>query len=326
MRIVTGIRPTGKLHIGNYFSTTKQYSKLQEKNECIFFIADLHGLTTPYDPKTYKKDVLNKVIDVLATGLDPDKCIIYIQSQMKEVNELAWLLSAITPAGDLRRMTQFKEKSKKHPENVSASLLNYPILMAADILICKADLVPVGKDQEQHLELTRTIAKKFNKKFGETFKEPKSLTLESSAKIMSLQNPKKKMSKSDPFQTSIGVFDEPEILRKKIMSAVTDTGKKIKYNPGRKPGISNLLTIYSAVEEKSIKEIERKFKGKSYKELKESLATLLSSSFEPLQRKRKELLAREAYIKKILEQGIKKAKVFAQPTIEEVRKKMGFSR
>ena len=325
MRIVTGIRPTGKLHIGNYFSTIKQYSKLQEENECIFFIADLHGIITPYDPKTYERVVRDKIIDALATGLDPEKCIIYIQSQMKEINELTWLLSTITPAGDLRRMTQFKEKSKKHAKDVNAGLLNYPILMAADILIYKADLVPVGKDQEQHLELTRTIAKKFNNKFGETFKEPKGLILKSSAKIMSLQNPKKKMSKSDPSQTNIGVFDEPKVLRKKIMSAVTDTGKKIKYNPGRKPGISNLLTIYSVIEEKSIEEIEREFKEKGYKELKESLTTLLSNSFEPFRRKRKELLAREAYIKEILDQGIKKAKVLAQPIIEEVRRKMGIS-
>lgn len=325
MRVVTGIRPTGKLHIGNYFSTTKQYLKLQEKNECIFFIADLHGLTTPYNPKTYKKEVLGKIIDNLAAGLDPEKCIIYIQSEMKEVNELVWLLSTITPAGDLRRMTQFKEKSKKHSENINAGLLNYPILMATDILIHKADVVPVGKDQEQHLELTRTIARKFNSKFGETFKEPESLTLESSAKIMSLQDPAKKMSKSDQPQTRISIFDQPEILRENIMSSVTDTGKEIKYDLDKKPGISNLLNIYSLVSEQPIKIIEKEFKGKGYKEFKESLTVLLSDSFKPFREKRKELLSKEAYVRKISNQGAKKAKVLAQSTVEEVKKKMGIS-
>jgi len=323
MRVVTGIRPTGELHIGNYLNTVKQYAKLQKENECIFFIANLHGLTTPYNPKTYSSNILDKTIDILATGLDPEKCIIYIQSQIKEIPELALLLSTVTPAGDLRRMTQFKEKSKKHPKYVNAGLLNYPVLMAADILIYQADVVPVGKDQKQHIELARTIARKFNNQFGKTFKEPKALILKSSAKIMSLQNPKKKMSKSDPSQTRINIFDEPEILRKKIMAAVTDTGKAIKHDPVKKPGISNLLTIYSLFSEKPIKEIEKKFKGKGYATFKKSLASLLISSLEPFRRKRKELLSREVYIKEVLDQGAKKAKVLAQSTLEEVKKKMG---
>ncbi|MCX6764516.1 MAG: tryptophan--tRNA ligase [Candidatus Nealsonbacteria bacterium] len=323
MRIVTGIRPLGKFHIGNYLNTVKQYKELQEKNECIFFIADLHGLTTPFDSKTYSREVFDKAIEILASGLNPEKCIIYLQSTIKEVTELAWILSTVTPLGDLQRMTQFKEKSKKHIQNINAGLLNYPILMAADILIYQADLVPVGKDQEQHVELARTIARRFNKTFGQIFKEPEALILKSSAKIMSLQEPGKKMSKSDGPQTQINIFDEPEILKKKIMSAVTDTGKTIKYSPDAKPGISNLLTIYSLVSEKSIKETENKFKKKGYADFKKSLAELLIEKWEPMRRKRKELLAREDYMKEILDQGAKKARVLTQSTIEEVRKKTG---
>lgn len=323
MRIVTGVRPIGELHIGNYLNTVKQYVELQKKNECIFFIADLHGTTTPYQPKDYQKELIEKTIDILAAGLNPEKCIIYIQSQVREIPELAFLLSTVTPIGDLNRMTQFKEKSKKYPKYVNAALLNYPILMAADILIFQADLVPVGKDQQQHIELARTIARKFNNQFGETFKEPKALILKSSAKIMSLQEPKKKMSKSDSFQTRINIFDEPEVLRKKIMSAVTDTGKSIKYDPKKKPGISNLLTIYSLFSDKSRKEIEKKFKGEGYAYFKKQLADLLIDKFEPFRRKRKELLTREVYVKEILEKGFKRAETIAQITMEEVQKKMG---
>lgn len=323
MRIVTGIRPTGPLHIGNYLNTVKHYVELQNNNECIVFIADLHGITTPYKRATYRKEILEKAIDILAAGIDPQKCILYIQSEIKEITELTWFLSCVTPAGDLRRMTQFKEKTKKHPKNVNAGLLNYPILMAADILIYKADLVPVGKDQKQHIELTRTIARKFNKQFGETFKIPKPLILESSAKIMSLKEPKKKMSKSDPPETYISIFDEPEIIKKKIMAAVTDTGRSVKYDPKKKAGISNLLNIYSIFSEIPIKEVEKKFVKKGYADFKKSLAKLLINKFEPFRRKKKDLLAREVYIKEVLAQGAKKAKVLAQSTIEEVRKKIG---
>ncbi|MCD6550245.1 tryptophan--tRNA ligase [bacterium] len=323
MRIVTGIRPTGPLHIGNYLNTVKHYVELQNNNECIFFIADLHGITTPYQATTYRKEILEKAADVLATGIDPQKCILYVQSEIKEITELTWFLACVTPAGDLRRMTQFKEKARKHPKNVNAGLLNYPILMAADILIYKADLVPVGKDQKQHIELTRTIARKFNKQFGETFKLPKPLILESSAKIMSLKEPKKKMSKSDPPETYISIFDEPEAIKKKIMSAVTDTGRSIKYDPKKKAGISNLLNIYSIFSDIPIKEVEKKFTKKGYADFKKALAKLLIKKFEPFRRKKKDLLSREVYIEEILEQGAKKAKVLAQSTIEEVRKKIG---
>jgi len=325
MRIITGIRPTGQLHIGNYLNTVKQYIKLQKENECIFSIVDLHGITTPYNSKTYSEEVMDKAIDILAAGIDPQKCIVYIQSDVKEITELAYLLSVVTPAGDLKRMTQFKEKSKKNPKNVNAALLNYPILMASDILIYKADVVPVGKDQHQHIELARTIAKKFNYQFGETFKIPKALTLKTSAKIMSLQEPKRKMSKSDPPQAQINLFDESEILRKKIKTAVTDTGKTIKYDPVKKPGISNLLTIYSLFSNKSIKELEKEFKGKGYTDFKKSLTKTLINEFESFRKKRKELVARKEYVREILDQGAKKARVLAEYTLQDAKKKMGIT-
>ena len=323
MRVFSGIRPTGELHIGNYWGAIRQWIELQEKHDCVFCIVDLHAITTPYQPENLQKNILELTIAYLAAGVDPEKCILFIQSQVKEHSELAWLLGTFTPLGELKRMTQFKEKSKKQPEYVNAGLLNYPLLMAADILLYKTDLVPVGIDQEQHVELTREIARKFNKTFGEVFKEPKSLLPKIGQKIMSLQNPKKKMSKTDDPSGCVGLFDEPEEIKKKIMSAVTDLGRIIKYDPLKKPGISNLLTIYSLFSGKKIKDLEKNFKGRGYEEFKKGLSQLLIETLEPLRKKRKELLTREVYVKEILEQGRKRAQVIAQSTMVEVKKKMG---
>jgi len=323
MRVFSGVRPTGELHIGNYLGAIRQWIELQEKNECIFCIVDLHAITTPYQPEELQKNIIDLAIAYLATGLDPEKCIFFVQSQVREHAELTWLVGTFTPLGELQRMTQFKEKSKKHPECVNAGLLNYPLLMAADILLYQTDLVPVGKDQQQHVELTREIARRFNKKFGEVFKEPKVLLPKIGEKITSLQNPKKKMSKTDNPQGRIELFDDPEIIEKKIMSAVTDPGKVIIYDHQRKPGISNLLTIYSLFSGKSIKELEKKFKGSGYEKFKKSLAELLIDSLEPFRKKRKELLTREVYVREILEQGKKRAQIIAQSTIRDVKKKMG---
>jgi tryptophanyl-tRNA synthetase len=325
MRVFSGIRPTGELHIGNYLGAIKQWVELQEKNECIFCIVDLHAITTPYKKEEFQKNIFELALSYLAIGLNPEKCILFVQSQVKEHTELAWLLGTITPLGELQRMTQFKEKSKKHPEYVNAGLLNYPLLMAADILLYQTDLVPVGKDQEQHVELARTIVRKFNQRFGQTFKEPKTLLPKVGAKIMSLQNPKKKMSKTDGPSSCIDIFDEPEVIEKKIMTAVTDSGKQIKYDLKRKPGLANLLTIYSLFSGKSIKDLENKFKNSNYEKFKKSLAELLINSLEPLRRKRKELLSREVYIKEILEQGRKRAESIASSTMVEVRQKMGLT-
>jgi len=220
-------------------------------------------------------------------------------------------------------MTQYKEKARKFQRNLNAGLLNYPILMAADILLYKTDIVPVGEDQKQHVELARTIARKFNQRFGEVFKIPQVKIMKTGSKIMSLTQPAKKMSKSDNPESYIGLFDEPEAIRKKIMSAVTDTGKTIKYNLKLKPGISNLITIYSLFSEKTVKEVENKFKNKGYAEFKKSLAELLVDSLEPFRKKRKELLQREVYIREILERGGQKAKAVAQSTIQETKEKMG---
>jgi len=324
MRVFSGIQPTGAIHIGNYLGAIKQFLALQEKAECVFSIVDLHAITIPYQPKELQKNILDAAVCYLAAGVNPEKSILFIQSSVKEHTELAWLLGTLCPIGDLLRMTQYKEKSKEFKETAGAGILNYPILMAADILLYKTDVVPVGKDQKQHVELTRTITRRFNKLFGKTFIEPEVKLLKAGAKIMALNNPRKKMSKSVP-ESCLYLFDEPDIIKKKIMSAVTDPGKQIKYDEIQKPGISNLLTIYSLFSGKTIKEVEKKFKNANYEKFKKSLAELLIDSLEPFRRKRKELLVREVYVKEILEQGRKKAQIIAQSTLQEVRQKMGLS-
>ncbi len=323
MRVFSGIQPTGIIHIGNYLGALKQWVELQQNAECIFCIVDLHALTAPYDPKNMQPLILEKVVAYLAAGINPEKSVIFIQSQVKEHAELAWFLNTVTPVGDLLRMTQYKEKSKKFKDNLNAGLLNYPILMAADILLYQTDVVPVGEDQRQHVELTRTIARKFNQKYGQTFKEPKAQLPKLGAKIMSLTKPEKKMSKSDEPQSYIGLFEEPNVIREKIMKATTDTGKGVKYDPEKKAGISNLLTIYSSFSGQSIKDIEKQFQDKGYADFKKALADLLIDALEPFRRKRKELLQREVYVREILEQGRRKAEILAQSTMNETKKKMG---
>jgi tryptophanyl-tRNA synthetase len=323
MRILSGIQPTGDIHIGNYLGALKQWIELQNKNECIFFVADLHSLTVPYEQKSLQKSIIEKVISYVAAGLDPEKSIIFVQSQIKEHTELAWFLNTVCPVGELQRMTQYKEKSKKFKDNINAALLDYPVLMAADILLYRADAVPVGKDQTQHVELTRTLVRKFNQKFGKTFTEPETIIPKSGAKIMSLVDPKKKMSKTDNPQSYISLFDEPEDIQKKIMSATTDSGKHVKYDPIKKPGISNLLTIYSLLDNKSIKELEKKFKDKGYGDFKKSLTKLVIEFLDPFRKKQKELSQREVYVKEILSRGKNRAQSIAQITMQEVKEKMG---
>jgi len=323
MRIFSGIRPSGELHIGNYLGAIKQWIELQEENECIFCIVDWHAITTPYEPKNLQNEIGKVALAYLAAGINPEKCVLFVQSQVKDHAELAWLLNCIVPLGELQRMTQFKEKSKRHKKNINAGLLNYPVLMAADILLYQTEIVPVGEDQKQHVELARAIAKKFNQKFGQVFKIPEAKLSKAGHRIKSLQNPKKKMSKTDDPRGCIGLFDEPDEIKKKIMSAVTDTGKTVKYDKNKKPGVSNLLAIYSLFSGKSVNETEKKFKGKGYANFKKSLAELLINSLEPFRRKKKELASREVYVKEILNQGTKRAQTISQTTIQEVRKKMG---
>ena len=323
MRIFSGIQPTGAIHIGNYLGALKQWVELQKKNECVFCIVDLHALTSPFDPKHLQESITEKAIAYISAGVEPEKSIIFVQSHVKEHSELAWLLNTVTPVGDLTRMTQYKDKSKKYEKNLNAGLLNYPILMAADILLYQTEAVPVGEDQLQHVELARTIARKFNQKFGETFKVPEASLPKMGAKIMSLADPTKKMSKSDGPESYIGLFDEPEVIKAKIAKAVTDTGKVIKYDIEAKPGVSNLLTIYSLFSDLPVKDLEKKFSKKGYADLKKQLADLLILKLEPFRRKRKELLQREVYVDEILNHGAKRAQALAQTTIQEVKKKMG---
>ncbi len=323
MRIFSGIRPTGELHIGNYLGAIKQWIELQDENECLFCIVDMHAITTPYQKKELQYNILDIAVSYLAAGLNPEKATIFVQSDVKEHTELAWLLGTITPLGELQRMTQFKEKSKKHPGYVNAGLLNYPVLMAADILLYKTDEVPVGEDQKQHVELTRTIAQRFNKKFGKTFVLPQALVSKTGARIMSLQEPNSKMSKTGNPAGCINLFDEAKVIRKKVMSAVTDTGKEIIYQPDKKPGISNLLTIYSLFSGMNLKGLEEKFRGRGYSEFKKELAELVVSSLEPMHQKRKELLTREVYVREIIKAGSRKASMIAESTIQEVKEKMG---
>ncbi len=323
MRILSGIQPTGSIHIGNYLGAIKQWIDFQEKNECIFFIADLHSLTIPYKPEELQKNIFEAAIAHLAVGIDPQKSVFFVQSHIKEHTELCWLLNTVCPVGELQRMTQYKEKAKQFKGNVNTGLLVYPVLQAADILLYKTQGVPVGKDQVQHIELARTIARKFNQKFGKVFPEPKALLPKLGAKIMALNNPKQKMSKSLGPQSYVSLFEDSKEIKKKVMSAVTDTGKVIKYDPKRKPGVSNLLTIYSLFSNKSIKELEKKFKDKGYAQLKKSLTQLLIDSLDPFRRKRKELLTREVFVKETLKLSAKRAQPIASSTISETRAKMG---
>ncbi|OHA69117.1 MAG: tryptophan--tRNA ligase, partial [Candidatus Wildermuthbacteria bacterium RIFCSPHIGHO2_02_FULL_48_16] len=308
---------------GNYLGAGLQYLEYQDKGDFFLMVADLHALTVPQDPKTFSGDTLNKALELLAIGIDPAKCTLFVQSHVKEHTELAWILNTITPLGELERMTQYKDKSKKHKDNINAGLLDYPVLMAADILLYKTDVVPVGQDQTQHLELARTLAKKFNSLYGETFPEPKTMLVKEGAKIMSLLEPKKKMSKSDNPDSFVAITDDPETIKKKIAKAVTDTGKDVRFDPAKKPGISNLLTIYSLFSKQTMAAAEKKFKVKGYALFKKALATLLIEKLEPFRRKYQELKKREVYVKTILNQGSTRAKTIASSNLEDAKRKVG---
>ena len=323
MRILSGIQPTGRYHIGNYLGAIKHWVRLQEQHEALFFIADLHAITVPQDPFALRQATFEKAVELLSLGINPERATLFVQSHVPEVTELAWIFNTITPLGELERMTQFKDKAKKKKENENMGLLDYPVLQAADVLIYKSQGVPVGKDQEQHLELTRAIARRFNTKFGETFPIPEALIPEQGAKILSLEDPSKKMSKSDPEDSQLGLTEDPSSIRRKIMKAVTDKGKQVSYNPTKKPGISNLLLIYSLFQGKPMKEVERKFKNKGYATFKKALADLLVEKLDPFRRKKKEIESRQVYVKEILRQGANHARTLAQSTMEEVREKIG---
>jgi tryptophanyl-tRNA synthetase len=323
MRAFSGVQPSGIIHIGNYFGAIKNWVQLQEKCECIFCIVNHHAITLPQDPKKLKENTYKVASIYLAFGINPKKSIIFVQSEVKEHTELCWILNTITRIPELERMTQFKEKAKQHKASVNVGLFNYPVLMAADILLYQTDIVPVGVDQKQHVELARTLAKRFNQIFGNTFMVPKALIKKEGGKIMGLDNPLKKMSKSaeSPFNY-IALDDSPRAIEEKIKKAVTDSGKEIKKDP-QKPAISNLLNIYSFATDKKIEEIEKEFEGKGYKKFKESLSEVLINFLTPFQKRQKAILKDKTYIQKVLKDGKEKAQVIAQKTMADVKNKVG---
>ncbi len=328
--IVSGVQPSGKLTLGNYLGAIKNFVDLQneaEFDEFFVFVADLHAITIPKNPTELRQSIRNLAALYIACGLDPKKITLFIQSEVHEHAELGYLLQTITYIGELERMTQYKDKKVKQTEGVSSALLTYPVLMAGDILLYNANSVPVGQDQKQHLELTRTLAERFNFKFGETFNVPEPLIVKTGAKIMSLQDPTKKMSKSDVVEkASIFLDDEENIIRKKISSAVTDSDGLIKFDPVNKPGVSNLLTIMSCCTNESIDSIVARFEGKGYGEFKNAVADSVVTTLKPIQQKYKELLNDKTYIDSVLDEGAQKASYFARKTLSKVTRKMGIGR
>ncbi len=321
--LVSGIQPSGRLHIGNYLGALKNFVDLQNsgKYDCYFFIADYHSLTENFNPAEKPAQILNLAADFLAAGLDPKKSKIFIQSAVPESAELSKILEMVTPFGELQRMTQFKDKAATQKENINVGLFNYPVLMAADILLYDAKFVPVGEDQLQHLELARTLARKFNSRFGQTFFEPKEI-LTANPRVMSLDDPTKKMSKSRP-GGCLFIDDEPEVIKSKVRGAVTDSESVVKYDPKHKAGISNMLEIMSGLSGKSINEVEKGFTGMNYGELKHSLADYVADYFEKFRKKKAALLKKPAGIKSALRSGAAKAHKVAERKMTEVKKKIG---
>lgn len=326
MRVFSGIQPSGILHIGNYFGAIGQWVKLQSEAECFFCIVDLHAITTLQEPKKLKENIFKTLALLLASGVDPKKSVIFLQSEVKEHAHLCWILGNLVKVSELQRMTQYKEKIKISKEKPNLGLLSYPVLMASDILLYRTDLVPVGKDQKQHLELAREIAMRFNRIYGETFKIPRPLIQKEASKIMGLDNPLKKMSKSASTPLNyIALDDPPDLIRLKIKKAVTDSGREIKKSP-QKPAISNLLNIYSLASGMSIKEIEKKYQNKGYAIFKKDLGEILVNFLKPIRENSQKLLKDFNFLKKVLEEGKKKAQEVAQETLKEVERKVGLGK
>ena len=322
-RIFSGVQPSGNLHIGNYLGAIKNWVSLQKSFECIFCIVDLHALTVKQNPKELPQNTLEVTAAYIASGIDPEKTLIFNQSAVSVHAELTWLLSCITSLGWLNRMIQFKEKAGKKKENAVLGLYSYPVLMAADILLYQTDLVPVGADQKQHLELARDLANRFNTQYSETFKIPEPFIQASVSRIMSLQDPLSKMSKSDSNSNNfIALLDKPKIILKKIKRAVTDSGSDIKYNE-KNNGISNLLTIYASLSGKSIKQIENDFDGKLYSDFKQSLGELTIETLRPIQEKYNDIINERAYLENILKENADKAYIVARKTLSKVHRKIG---
>lgn len=319
--VLSGIQPTGKLHLGNYLGAIKQWLSLQEKYLCYFFIADYHSLTEPFEPQEKKNQIIELAADLIALGINPKKSILFLQSMVPPHTELCWIFNCLTPISYLFRMTQFKDKAQRQKENINVGLFDYPVLQAADILIYKPDFVPVGKDQLQHLELTREIARRFNKKFGKTFPEPKAL-LTPSSKIMSLLEPTKKMSKSLPPNHNLFLTDSPPVIRKKIRQAVTGTGQEKEIPPGVK-NLFLLLEEFAQKEEVKFFKKEQEKGTIKYQKMKEIIAQRIIEFLNPFQIKRNKILKRKEKIEEILKKGQKRALKIAEKNLKEVKRKIG---
>jgi len=322
-RVFSGVQPTGNIHIGNYLGALRQFVELQETMDCFYCIVDLHSITLPQDPKELYEHSLDVAALYIATGIDPKKSTIFIQSMVPAHAELAWILNCFTYMGELNRMTQFKEKSQKHKDNINAGLFTYPVLMAADILLYQADLVPVGNDQSQHLEITRDIAIRFNNLYGDTFTVPEGYFPKVGARIMSLQEPTKKMSKSDENENAyIALLDSPDTIVRKLKRAVTDSEAKIQYTD-KQPGIKNLLDIYCSITEESVEEAVDRFSSLGYGEFKLKVAEAIIEELRPLQNRFYELEKDKAYIDGIIKTNAEKASYIANRTLRKVQKKIG---
>lgn len=323
-KIFSGIQPTGKIHIGNYLGAIKNWVEMQDKYECIFCIVDYHALTVPYDPSKMQENIFNTAVDLLASGINPEKCILFVQSEVPAHTELAWIFNTLTPMSELKRMTQFKEKSEHFKENINVGLFDYPVLQAADILLYQANLVPVGKDQVQHVELTRDIARRFNKKYQKYFPEPKPL-LTNTPKIMSLKDPTKKMSKSLGEDHYIALSDSPEIITNKIKKAVTDIGDNKTNNS---PGVENLFNLLKIF---SNNDLVKKFQNDQengnikYSELKDELSKAIIQYLSLFQQKRKKLLKNKKDVLNILSNRSEKARIIADKNINKIKKIVGLN-
>jgi tryptophanyl-tRNA synthetase len=325
VRIFSGIQPTGQKHFGNYSGGFRQYAATQEQGEAFFCIVDLHSITIEYDPAELYEETLSLAAMLFATGLDPGRSTVFVQSHNPAHAESAWLLSAVTAFGELRRMTQFKDKSDVH-EFVSHGLFSYPVLMAGDILLYQTDVVPIGDDQRQHMELTRDIAERFNTRFGQTFNLPRGQYPAEGARIMDLTDPMKKMSTSTSSEMGkILLVDPPDVIRKKIMSAVTDTGREVRRSPD-KPGITNLIDMMSVATGREPADIEREYETQGYGRFKAAVADAVIALLTPIHRRYEELRADQAELERLLAQGARKAVEASRPTLQAMYDRMGFTR
>ncbi len=323
--IFSGIQPSGVLTLGNYIGALRNFSKLQDDYDCIYCVVDEHAITVRQNPADLRRRCLELAALYIASGIDPEKCLIYCQSHVSAHAELAWILNCFTYMGELNRMTQFKAKSAAHADNINAGLFTYPVLMAADILLYQTNLVPVGVDQKQHLELCRDIAIRFNGVYGDVFTIPEGYIPKVGAKIMSLQDPSRKMSKSDPEETYISLLDTPDDVRRKLKRAVTDSDSEIRYDPENKPGVSNLLAIMSTLTGESIDALCGELQGAGYGQLKARTTDCVIAALEPLQAEFRRLMGDKGYLQGILDENARKANALAVRTLRKVQKKIGFA-